>query len=99
MLSLHHQCLHKVELFRLLPVQWQHLKIGLYLADLLGCTETGVDKILLHKFSIAKGFQSLVAVAEVGDSGMLNILNLCPDFQGDSIRVVAKEAITDEFRS
>ena len=54
---------------------------------------------MFRQFSIAKGFQSLVAVAEVGDSGMLNILNLCPDFQGDSIRVVAKEAITDEFRS
>ena len=71
----------------------------MYLADFLGCTETGVDKLVFRQFSIAKGFQSLVAVAEVGDSGMLNILNLCPDFQGDSIRVVAKEAITDEFRS
>ena len=43
--------------------------------------------------------QSLVAVAEAGNGGMLNLLNLCPDFQGDGIWVVAKEAMTDEFRS
>ena len=71
----------------------------MYLADLLGSTETGIDKLVLCQFPIAEGVQSLVAIAEVGDSGMLNILNLCPDFQGDSIRGVTKEAMTDEFRS
>ena len=71
----------------------------MYLADLLGSTETSVDKLVLCQFPIAEGVQSLVAIAEVGDSCMLNILNLCPDFQGDGIRVVAKEAMTDEFRS
>ena len=54
---------------------------------------------MLCQFPIAEGVQSLVAIAEIGDSGMLNFLNLCPDFQGDGIRVVAKETITDEFRS
>ena len=71
----------------------------MYLADLLGSTETSVDKLVLCQFPIAEGVQSLVAIAEIGDSGMLNFLNLCPDFQGDGIRVLTKEAITDEFRS
>ena len=71
----------------------------MYLADLLGSTETSVDKLVFCQFSIAEGVQSLVAVAEVGDGGMLYLLNPCPDFQGDSIRVVAKETMTDEFRS
>ena len=69
----------------------------MYLADLLGSTETGIYELMFCQFPIAEGVQSLVAVAEVGDSGVLNILNLCPDFQGDGIRVVAKEAMTDEF--
>ena len=69
------------------------------LVDLLSSTETSVDKLVLCQFPIAEGVQSLVAIAEIGDSGMLNFLNLCPDFQGDGIRVVAKETITDEFRS
>ena len=71
----------------------------MYLADLLGSTETSVDKLVFCQFPIAEGVQSLVAIAEVGDSGMLNILNLCPDFQGDGIRVVTKATMTDEFRS
>lgn len=71
----------------------------MYLADLLGGTETGVDKLVFCQFPIAEGFQSLVAVAEVSDSSMLNILNSCPDFKGDGIRVVAKETMTNEFRS
>ena len=71
----------------------------MHLADLLGSTETGVDKLVFCQFPIAEGVQSLVAIAEVGDGGMLNILNFGSDFQGDGIRVVAKEAMTDEFRS
>ena len=73
--------------------------ISLYLADLLGSTETSVDKLVLCQFPIAEGVQSLVAIAELGHSCMLNILNLCPDFQCDGIRFVAKEAMTYEFRS
>ena len=71
----------------------------MYLADLLGSTETGIYELMFCLFPIAEGVQSLVAIAEVGDSGMFNLLNLCPDFQGDGIRVLTKEAITDEFRS
>ena len=71
----------------------------MHLADLLGGTETGIYELVFCQFPIAEGVQSLVAIAEVGNSSMLNILNLCPDFQGDGIRVVAKEAMTDEFRS
>ena len=71
----------------------------MYLVDLLGSAKTGVDKLVFCQYPIAEGVQSLVAIAEVGDSGMFNLLNLCPDFQGDGIRVVTKEAITDEFRS
>ena len=71
----------------------------MYLADLLGSTETGIYELMFWLFPIAEGVQSLVAVAEVGDSGVLNILNLCPDFQGNGIRVVAEESMTDEFRS
>ena len=70
----------------------------MHLADLLGGTETGIYELVFCQFPIAEGVQSLVAIAEIGDSGMLNFLNLCPDFQGDGIRVVAKESITDEFR-
>ena len=72
---------------------------SLYLADLLGSTETGIYELMFCHFPIAEGFQSLVAVAEVGNGGMLYLLNLCPNFQGDGIRVVAKETMTDEFRS
>ena len=71
----------------------------MYLADLLGGTETGVDKLVFRQFPIAEGLQSLVAIAEIGDSGMLNLLNPCPDFQGDGIRVVTQKTMTDEFRS
>ena len=71
----------------------------MYLADLLGSTETSVDKLVFCQFPIAEGVQSLIAIVEVGDCGVLNLLNLCPNFQGDGIGVVTKEAMTDEFRS
>ena len=71
----------------------------MYFVDLLGSTETGVDKLVFFQFSIAQGVQLFVAIAEVGDSGMLNLFNPCPNFQGDGIGVVAKETMTDEFRS
>ena len=71
----------------------------MYLVDLLGGTEAGVYKLVFCKFPIAEGVQSLVAIAEVGYCGVLNILNFVLDFQGDGIRVVTKEAMTDEFRS
>ena len=74
-------------------------QIGLYLADLLGGTETGIDELVFRQFPTAEGMQSLVAVAKVGDSGMLNLLNPCPDFQGNGIGIVTKETIADEFCS
>ncbi len=51
------------------------------------------------KLPIAEGVQSLVAVAEVGDSGMLYLLNLCPDFQGDFYSRIGKISVGNSLKT
>ncbi len=62
-------------------------QFGLYLADLLGNSETGVHKLVFCQFPIAEGEQSLVVVTKVSDVCMLNLLNLCPDFKSSQCSI------------
>ena len=75
MLSLRHQCLRMVEQILLLPVQWQRLANWLVSAELLGSTETDVDKLVFCKFPIVK---HVTASTKCGEYCTLALLGFSP---------------------